>query len=155
MQATPRLDVLTSNLLVLVGSNLLSFDAAAGCLSQVADTHTVRSTAFNRMQTAARLCHLIKRLLDILGSPADYVQWLRIKFFEESAVHFSRILPQVCVIRMQLACTQACQPSLEGESRLDQWYPADIPVQQHFGTSHTSLPDTRRKLLQQKLTRSG
>ena len=91
VQPTGKVWLMLLNLASLVENKLLSLDAAAGCLSLIADTHSVVSTAFNRMQTASLLCDLLRKLE---ASPVEG-NATRTMYFTKSTAHFTRILPQV------------------------------------------------------------
>lgn len=80
----------------LVWLDQLSFDAATGCMSLIADSHKVLHTVFNQLQTAALLCSLLKTLIQE-GTEEDPIfdMQLQAKYFKESAAFFTRILPQV------------------------------------------------------------
>lgn len=80
---------------VLVWYGHISINAAAGCLSAVADTKSVYATAFNRMQSAALLCGLIRRLILAQGEDECFQDFLRSRYFTESTAYLTRILPQV------------------------------------------------------------
>ncbi|KAK9836803.1 hypothetical protein WJX74_008418 [Apatococcus lobatus] len=88
----------------LVRNELLSLDAAASCLSLVADSHSVCSTAFNRMQSASLLCHLLTELQGTVSTAtrqqAEHVCLAaRTEYFHKYTAHFTRILPQEMVLR--------------------------------------------------------
>lgn len=90
VQPNARVSLMLRNLRSLVRDGLLSIDAAAGCLSLMADSHSVPNTVFNRMQSAGLLCDLLGELR--LASPDTDVRY---SYFTQSTAHFTRILPQV------------------------------------------------------------